>query len=354
MSSAARDHYMREFAIAESRGMCLIPDSASSRRQLKRMCTKGLAVQPFRGLFARCAYWESLSRSSKHLHILRALSKLHPDWVFSHYSAALVHGLSVSYRDLQTVHRLVSSASHLNSANQMTYHYTESPYGEVVYGVRVTTFEQTAADCACSGDFKKSLAVADSYVRLAGASKDDYERLLECYCHPHRRGIVAAREAARWVDGRAENGGESMARAAIIELGYAPPDLQVEMDDPIEGRMGYRVDFLWTHADGTKIIGEFDGREKYIDPVMTEGRRTVDVLADERLRESRISASGTPVMRLSFKDIMNPRILIRILEAYGIPYLVRCGERFLVVSRGKCGTFRGIRYTSTVYSPLAA
>lgn len=33
-------------------------------------------------------------------------------------------------------------------------------------------------------------------------------------------------------DGRSENGGESVVRAIILELGFAEPDLQVEIEDP--------------------------------------------------------------------------------------------------------------------------
>ena len=36
-----------------------------------------------------------------------------------------------------------------------------------------------------------------------------------------------------YADGRSENGGESIVRGIMIDLGFALPELQVEIEDPL-------------------------------------------------------------------------------------------------------------------------
>ena len=52
---------------------------------------------------------------------------------------------------------------------------------------------------------------------------------------------------------------------------------------------------------------------------MTSGRSVVDVMADERLRESRMSISGAKVMRFSFADVRNQLFFVHLLETFGVP-----------------------------------
>lgn len=64
-------------------------------------------------------------------------------------------------------------------------------------------------------------------------------------------------------DGKSENGGESLARAAMIELGFVRPQLQREFPNLNNSKWPYRVDFAW-EVDGKLIVGEFDGADKYL------------------------------------------------------------------------------------------
>ena len=89
------------------------------------------------------------------------------------------------------------------------------------------------------------------------------------------------------------------ARATMIMLGFAVPDLQIECHDPMNPSKVIRVDFYWTLSDGTVIIGELDGKQKYVDPAMTKGKDLVRILSDERLRESRLSINGARIVRFT-------------------------------------------------------
>lgn len=164
-------------------------------------------------------------------------------------------------------------------------------------------------------DFPDALAIADSTLRL-GADR----AALEAYVNGmnHFQGASMARWATAYADPRAENGGESVARAAMILLGCAMPDLQHPIKDPLSGN-AYRADFYWVLPDGTKVAGELDGNQKYTDPAYMGGRTQTDVLLAERKRESRITTKVDRVCRFSPEEVKDQQYFTRLLDEYGIP-----------------------------------
>ena len=97
------------------------------------------------------------------------------------------------------------------------------------------------------------------------------------------------------------------------------PDLQVVIPNLFGSGMNYRVDFCWGSPQEGFVVGECDGKIKYQDPVMTEGRDAVDVMMDERQREAELTATGARVMRISHRDVVDPERMERKLAMYGIP-----------------------------------
>lgn len=71
------------------------------------------------------------------------------------------------------------------------------------------------------------------------------------------------RTLCQLADGKSENGGESLARAAMIELGCVRPELQHEFPNETNPKWPYRVDFAWK-VGGKLIVGELDGADKYL------------------------------------------------------------------------------------------
>jgi hypothetical protein len=232
-------------------------------------------------------------------------------------SAALAFGLEVPIELMPVLHVCIPGASHGQSLDTLSRHHLPACKTEIVQGILVTCPERTIVDVLCGLDFADGLAAADSFLRATGLTRRDLGRIVDDY--PRLHGIRQARQTAVHADGRSENGGESKARATILRLGYASPELQVEIDDPIERDRKYRVDFLWERPDGRLVAGELDGRQKYSDPQMTQGKSSVAVMAQERLRESRIAATGVMVMRFSFQDTLNDQWFSHILDAFGIP-----------------------------------
>ncbi|MBR1828943.1 MAG: hypothetical protein IJ781_05465, partial [Atopobiaceae bacterium] len=144
------------------------------------------------------------------------------------------------------------------------------------------------------------------------------ELLSELALRPEGMQRRIAENSVRYADPLAANGGESVARAVMIEQGFMIPELQAEVTDPLDPSQTYYVDYRW-QLEGGDVIGELDGRDKYVLPEMMGGRDTLGVVIDERHRESRLTVPGTKVLRFSFRDVMDVERFVSLLELYGIP-----------------------------------
>lgn len=301
---------------AQDRRRCLTAGTRNQLLALERRCARGCLVQPCGGLFARQEYWSGLSPSERQRHMLRALLGEHPEWVFCQVSAATVYGLAVPARLLDTVHVATGVPARARQTGLVQRHYLVVDATCAVDGIAVTTIDRTTFDCGRTLPFADALAIADSSIRMGLTTREEMASFAEAA--PRCKGIPDARIVARFADGRSESAGESLARAAMIELGFALPSLQQNFVDPVDGTTS-RVDFLWTLPNGSQVVGEFDGREKYVDPSMQKGGDLVDTLLAERRRESRVSASVSRVVRFSYADVMNRAYFARLLDAFGVP-----------------------------------
>lgn len=165
------------------------------------------------------------------------------------------------------------------------------------------------------------------------------------------RGVWKAVRAMRLADPRSESGGESIARGAMIELGYALPELQVPFERPLGGDRAFRVDFLWTRDNGSGVIGEFDGMQKYENPALRNGRSSVRALADEQHREAQLSLYGMPIVRFAYRDVVQPGRLGRLLDLYGIPRSEEAARFNREAERRRLGTavtFQVMRFDGPV------
>lgn len=299
---------------AEEQGRCAFSRNRGEARMLERRFAAGVIVKPCKQMFARRERWDALSPVERHLCILRTCAALHPAWVFGGPSAAAVHGLFVSNDALDVVH--VRSPYQLRS--QVAVHRIDrSGEFEIVQGMRVAPLGETMFDCLRRLDFAKGLAIADSGIAKLGLPRDEaLVRFAQKW--RRRKGVRRALSVLACANPLSENGGESIARAVMIEEGFQVPALQVELPNPLGGGV-YRVDFLWTLPDGRRIAGELDGMRKYRDSRYMEGRSTADVLIAERERESRLNALGLLVMRFKYADVLDRRRFIRLLDRFGIP-----------------------------------
>lgn len=307
---------MNRMGVAERAGLLYVPVRKAEQNALGGMAHDGALIRPYPGMFVPISSWDAMTVAERHLRVMRTLARMHPDWVFCGPSAALALGFNVPNSCIRRLHLMCSGEASRRSTKSVMWHHLRGEKAMVVRGMRVSSVEQTVVDCMRWLDFPRALAIADSALRVCAKDQD---WLLACCRAVDRRthGLRQAKLVTTYADARAEGGGESIARATMVEEGFSLPTLQAEIPDPLSGAPR-RVDFLWTLADGQRVLGEFDGREKYRNPRMTHGKDAVDVLADERLRESHLTLDGR-VMRFSWQDVRNRHRLVQLLMAYGIP-----------------------------------
>lgn len=295
---------------------CYSPASYGEVQMLRRHIRDKSIVEPFPRLFAPGDAWEQLARLDQERYVIRGYAWAHPNAVFCSLSAAVMHGLPVSYSLLGTLHLYASSPSQ-RGGKRVEMRYRQHPSCVKIDGVSVASLVEATVDCLCACDFEDSLAIADGCLRIARADASYLQREVERLAHGCK-GVEKARHVARWADGRAESGGESIARAVMIRAGLPPTDIQRAFDDPLEPRKSYRADFVFELTDGKTVLGEFDGRAKYEDEQLRAGSSTIDVLLKERQRESRLTLMDVRIVRFNWSDIRTPGRLEQMLAAAGV------------------------------------
>ena len=325
-------------AAARRAGQCLVARDHNSRRTLDRWVKRGLLVSPASGCYEQPKLWYGLSATDQSLCIMRSLQLKNPGLVFCGPSAAVAWGLYEPCGYIARPYAATPRCAHASSSRSLVRVCLPSGLDvEEVAGIRVTSLERTTFDAARMLGFRRGLGVCDRALALDGCSNDE---LLEGF-----RGMGRARDrevalrCALNADGLSENGGESYARAVMLELGFTPPLLQVPVADPMGEGQPYRLDYLWIPADldaekvlgglaaGTLlaggvagcVAGELDGRAKTFDKRLTGDRDARDQLLAERRREARLTYYGLRVARFSFAEARDDAYLGRLLSSYGVP-----------------------------------
>lgn len=303
------------FDEAERVGACYVPTSRAEARAIRY---RGRTfIEPLAGMFFRRSAWRRLSPPERTLHLMRALTTTHPTWRFCGASAAVAYGLPVTWALLGNVFVAAPPGTRSRPTPGVLCSRPSEDDVQMRFGLPLMPFWHTVFDCLATFELPDALAIADAALRRSGLSARRLVGLLgERY--RGRRGVRRALAAATLADARAESGGESIARATMRELGFAMPELQVWIEDPVEPGKWFRVDFLWLTADGRLIIGELDGRQKSERPELMGGRSALRVMQDERLRESHLTALHPAIARFSYDDARDPTRLGPLLERFGV------------------------------------
>jgi hypothetical protein len=187
-------------------------------------------------------------------------------------------------------------------------------------GLVVTTLARTVADVARSEPMERSIPMLDAALRGYAGSGAPARRPVSTTA-VHREltrlgrvpGAVRARGAIEFASGSAGSAGESCSRVGMWRLGMPPPVLQHAFRDS-RGLIGY-TDFFWPQLG---IVGEFDGRGKYLREEFAQGRSVAEVVMDEKAREDRLRALGLRVVRWGWAEARDLRALERRLRAAGV------------------------------------
>lgn len=316
MSLSTRTACEKLLADAESSSRCAVPTNETERSRFRYLERTGELVSPYPGIYARADMWNALYPSQRVRRIMRTVARIHPDWVFVGASAAVAHGLAIPPKATWPL-KIAKLGAGTCESNARSRRTVVSPCEVVlVDDMHATSLDRTVIDCMRQLGFPEALAVADSYLRATDKSSGQLQAMVS---QPRKgaRGIRNARIVASHADGRAESWGESIARAAMIDLGFVVPELQTPYFDPVSG-MTFRADFSWALPEGKTVLGEMDGLIKYTDESMTGGD-TIGAFVRERQRESRLTIGGRSVVRFTPAQVGDRPYFERLLDSYEIP-----------------------------------
>lgn len=219
--------------------------------------------------------------------------------VVSHTSAALLWGLPV-LRVPTTTHITQRYSARAEGPADLTRHRRAVGDDDVVtlHGLRVTSLERTAVDCARTESIRGGVVVADAALHR-GVDAELCHGILTAMAG--RRGVIRARTVLDLADDGAESAGESLARIALLAAGAPPPQTQVAVSTHLGT---YWADLGWPEA---RVLAEYDGRGKY-------AGMPADAVLREKRREDALLDAGWRLLRLVAEDLRDPRTLTRRLR----------------------------------------
>ena len=285
----------------------------------KRVKTSAL-VRVRHGVYVDGAAWQNLKPWEQYrLRVQAAAETFEKPTVFARQSAASVWGVS-----FVGLHHPVQALTLKNDGGRsragVSRHFAAAAGLQVVTreGLLVTDRIRTVLDLAAFTPFAEAVVPIDHVLRpdrarrLPALTKAELEAGIGSnYSTAAGRRIRAVIDFADPASGSA---GESWSRALIHLAGFEAPVLQQAIYDSA-GLVGY-ADFHWKQA---KVVGEFDGAEKYAKAEYLKGQTASQAVVAEKNRENRIRATGMNVVRWDWADLMETGTLERKLAAAGVP-----------------------------------
>jgi hypothetical protein len=287
----------------------------AERRALERAVRRGELHRIRPGVLVRPAALDGL-RPDEHHHLLvrAAATRLRASDVVSHESACAVLGLPVVGSWPPKVHVADGTTTHTRVSSWFVRHGVarRPAVGHPTTSVSVTSPARTAVDLAASRPLLTALPVLDAVLRAAptdaGTLVAEYERL--------GHGWSKAALAIGMASGASGSPAESVFRVRLRQLGGPTPVQQHVFRRP--GERTATVDF-WFAEQG--VVVEVDGRVKYEDPAMLDGRTTAEAHWLEKQREDFVRSfpEVRTVVRVTWADLMDLDRLRRKLVRAGVP-----------------------------------
>lgn len=285
-------------------------------RKLSEAAKAGKLVRIRHGVYVDAQNWALLESWDRYaLRVEAAAETFTSATVFSHHSAASIHGIP-TILGRQPIHALSSYAGGGRSRAGVRRHYVSDGFQEAeeMNGFLVTSRVRTVLDIAASVPFAEAVVPVD-FLLSPGRRREPVTRDELLNAVDARYSKAAAKRIAAVVQFAATNSGspgESYCRGLMHLAGFAAPELQYE----VRTKIGVvYTDYYWKDV---RVVGEFDGREKYMKPEYLKGRSPSQVVIEEKDRENAIRATGRGVFRLVWSDLTVGK-LERELVAAGVP-----------------------------------
>lgn len=258
-----------------------------SDRKIRTIVAERGLVKLRRGVFLRYQVWNQLQPWEIPLAHIAAYLRTTPHTVFSHTSAALLHGFAVPLN--QEVH-ILGVPTARGKVHGVVKHFPKNlpETMKLSSGVTVTSPLQTIVDSAKILEPAQGLALADSALRVGSVVERELRDALKT---ASGKGASACHFLAKHFSVMSESPAESYTRFLLIYMGL---EFSEQEEIWVEGRM-FRVDFRLT---GTNILVEFDGRLK-----LTDYGASDQVLEKERYREKTLQNQGFAVFRVGWADV---------------------------------------------------
>jgi len=250
-----------------------------------------------RGAYTTRETWQAADATARHILLAQAvqLQALEPI-ALTHLTGAIALGLETWRPDLATVH--VTSLGGQSGRIEYGVNRHEGPLAPEecarVNGLLVGPPAHVIAGAMLLSSHDQAMVLGDSALNRGVTTAAALSEIANGWWN------VPGSRALRWtiprLDGRAANGGETLARGCLRRANLTPSELQYEIRD---GSFVAYSDFAWPEH---RVLGEFDGKRKYqrdLRPREDPG----EAVFREKVREDRLRSLGWVVVRIIWADL---------------------------------------------------
>ncbi|HET7661976.1 MAG TPA: type IV toxin-antitoxin system AbiEi family antitoxin domain-containing protein [Oryzihumus sp.] len=272
-------------------------------RDLGRLVARGELVRVRTGAYVDAAMHASASAEQRHaLRSFAVCRSFGGRLAISHDGAVALAGLPLT-RTAERIHltRMTQGPTR-TVAGVVTHPAIDAALVGVVRTLPCVRLPAALLQVAALHGLEAGVVAADAAVHRRLTKVSDLRFALPGIRLGPGRGSATA--MLELVDGRSESVGESRTRLVLHALGLPVPEPQAEIRDA-RGVLVGRVDLFFRQQ---RTVVEFDGLLKYRE----EGQRA---LVREKVREDRLRALGLEVVRLTWRDLDDPGLVLDLVRA---------------------------------------
>ncbi len=290
--------------------------TGAERRALERDVHRGCLRRLRPGVLIGVDALEGLHPGEQHHVLVRAsLHRLRATDAVSHLSAAAVLALPLVGTPPPKVHVCDPTTTHTRVSAWFVRHGAAGRPPTVLLdrdSIPTTTAARTAVDVAATRPLLESLAVVDAALARRTATPTELQTEHGALTSARTKAGIALEMGS----GLSGSPAESVCRVRFRELGVAEP---VQQHVFARAGGGSAIVDFWFPEHG--VVIEVDGRGKYEDPAMLDGRSTADAHWREKRREDFVRSfpEVRAVVRLSWSDLMHPDRVRAALRRAGVP-----------------------------------